>query len=98
MGHVGELEVVDVQQLAVVFLALLVDLGVPMRGHVLQHGYCLLLLRAADSHTLPGRNYTGPKGSEGGHHPQTPEQYKDRIQNENASNVKIRIKLELIDI
>jgi hypothetical protein len=60
MGHVGELEVVDVQQVAVVFLALLVDLGVRMRGHVLQHG-CLLLLRAADSHTLPGRNYAGPK-------------------------------------
>jgi hypothetical protein len=52
MGHVGELEVVDVQQVAVVFLALLVDLDVRMRGHVLQHGYCLLLLHAADHETL----------------------------------------------
>jgi hypothetical protein len=31
---------------------LLVDLDVRMRGYVLQHGYCLLLLHAADHKTL----------------------------------------------
>jgi hypothetical protein len=34
--------------------ATVVDLDVRMRGHALQHGYCLLLLRAADHETSSG--------------------------------------------